>query len=369
MFHELRVPINAMFLAIDILNENQREVDKSHRKQRRTRHTIDNTTGSDTGGGAAIHGSSVKGQTVGSENGNSNDDSNNNGPSHSNGNGSGGGKGDDGMGVGSGGQKHHAHTVSSSSVNHSSYMLEIMQSQCKSIQSILNESLDLQRLESNKLSLEFSSFSLRDLALQVQASHNVSAMKKAAQVVARVSPHLPHRVFGDMQRIRQVLSNFVSNGVKFCDPNTQILIEVDVETRAEHRQKDASLQQTLREVSIDVDGVASSSGDRGKSNKTVLVNVSAPDAPKVKSSSNANMEVDANNKHAGQSGNDEKDDDLCRAASVEGSGYVYVKVCVSNTGVGIKKRDMKDLFTPFKQIRAGELQNGGGSGMHVCMCA
>uniref|UniRef100_A0A0G4IBD6 histidine kinase n=1 Tax=Chromera velia CCMP2878 TaxID=1169474 RepID=A0A0G4IBD6_9ALVE len=48
--------------------------------------------------------------------------------------------------------------------------------------------------------------------------------------------------------------------------------------------------------------------------------------------------------------------------------WVVLRVCVEDTGAGLSESDLPRLFRPYVQIRAGELQNGGGTGLGLCIC-
>uniref|UniRef100_A0A0G4HD46 histidine kinase n=1 Tax=Chromera velia CCMP2878 TaxID=1169474 RepID=A0A0G4HD46_9ALVE len=48
--------------------------------------------------------------------------------------------------------------------------------------------------------------------------------------------------------------------------------------------------------------------------------------------------------------------------------WVSLRVCVIDTGAGLSEADRQKLFRPYAQVRAGELQNGGGTGLGLCIC-
>lgn len=256
----------------------------------------------------------------------------------------------------------------------STYLMEIIHSQCKSIQSILNESLDLQRLESNKLKLEFVPFSLRDLVLQVGHVHSVSAVAKGANIVTAIDSALPAMLLGDMQRIKQVLNNFVSNGTKFCEHGTDIRIDVHVQVGSRAAPQD---RQPQRGAEIDASGWSDRGGDE-KRKEADIGRDSSRDKDQTRSGEDCGNPVSkqdmqlVNERNTGGSdnGGDPTHETTIHVGDDDAGGatFVDIKVCVTNTGAGISKADIGGLFTPFKQIRAGELQNGGGSGTHRCGC-
>uniref|UniRef100_A0A0G4GFX7 histidine kinase n=1 Tax=Chromera velia CCMP2878 TaxID=1169474 RepID=A0A0G4GFX7_9ALVE len=48
--------------------------------------------------------------------------------------------------------------------------------------------------------------------------------------------------------------------------------------------------------------------------------------------------------------------------------FVVLHVAVTDTGAGLSQEDSGKLFRPYGQVRAGELQNGGGTGLGLCIC-
>jgi len=49
-------------------------------------------------------------------------------------------------------------------------------------------------------------------------------------------------------------------------------------------------------------------------------------------------------------------------------GDWMLRIGVRDSGVGISEEDIAKLFKPYSQIRAGELQEGGGTGLGLCLC-
>uniref|UniRef100_A0A0G4FZ54 histidine kinase n=1 Tax=Chromera velia CCMP2878 TaxID=1169474 RepID=A0A0G4FZ54_9ALVE len=50
------------------------------------------------------------------------------------------------------------------------------------------------------------------------------------------------------------------------------------------------------------------------------------------------------------------------------AGPLVFRVSVRDTGPGLSAEDLGKLFRPYGQVRAGELQNGGGTGLGLCIC-
>ena len=82
---------------------------------------------------------------------------------------------------------------------------------------IIDDILDFTKLDAGKLRLEPRPIDLREVAGEVVGMFRVPVADKGIQLLLDIDPKLPIRVYADPSRIRQILSNLVSNAVKFTD--------------------------------------------------------------------------------------------------------------------------------------------------------
>ncbi|MFT4176123.1 MAG: response regulator [Luteolibacter sp.] len=80
---------------------------------------------------------------------------------------------------------------------------------------LINDILDYSRIESGKVELESSVFSLPELCREAFDVVRVTAMGKDLELASSIDPHLPQQMIGDSSRIRQVLVNLLGNAIKF----------------------------------------------------------------------------------------------------------------------------------------------------------
>ncbi len=102
---------------------------------------------------------------------------------------------------------------------------------------ILNDILDLSKIEANKLSLEEMVFRPSDLARRVEALHGLRAEEKGISLTVLTGPGADRPRLGDQHRLLQILHNLVSNAVKFtergeitltldCKPDDMIIFDL-----------------------------------------------------------------------------------------------------------------------------------------------
>jgi PAS domain S-box-containing protein len=80
---------------------------------------------------------------------------------------------------------------------------------------LINDILDLSKVEAGRLSLEALPFSLQDIVDDVVRSLQTRAAEKQLELVVELAAEVPERLVGDPTRLRQVLVNLLGNAVKF----------------------------------------------------------------------------------------------------------------------------------------------------------
>ncbi|MGB1250719.1 MAG: ATP-binding protein [Candidatus Promineifilaceae bacterium] len=80
---------------------------------------------------------------------------------------------------------------------------------------LINDILDISKIEANKVVLESAETSLITCLEGIVAMMRMGAEKKGLQLFSAISPRLPERVMVDEKRLRQILINLLGNAVKF----------------------------------------------------------------------------------------------------------------------------------------------------------
>jgi len=95
--------------------------------------------------------------------------------------------------------------------------LELVRSSSETLLTILNDILDYSKIEATHLELEAIPFDLSKVVHATVSLLAVRAREKHLELLADVSPEVPHGVRGDPTRLRQVLTNLVGNAIKFTE--------------------------------------------------------------------------------------------------------------------------------------------------------
>ncbi|HJV95847.1 MAG TPA: ATP-binding protein, partial [Albitalea sp.] len=98
---------------------------------------------------------------------------------------------------------------------------------------LVDDVLDLSRIEAGKLSLRIAPFDLRALVSETMEMMAVIALDKALDLSWFVAPELPDRLQGDAGRLRQLLVNLLHNAVKFTERGSVALNVVQLATHAD----------------------------------------------------------------------------------------------------------------------------------------
>jgi len=97
---------------------------------------------------------------------------------------------------------------------------EQVQTSAVALLEILNDILDLSKIEAGYLELENTQFNLRELVEDVLELYTLKAQEKGVELACYVSPECASLFQGDSGRLRQILLNLVSNSIKFTEQGT-----------------------------------------------------------------------------------------------------------------------------------------------------
>ena len=109
-----------------------------------------------------------------------------------------------------------------------------IETDAKNLMSLINDVLDISKIEAGKLELESAPFSLRSCVAQLLKSQEARIAAKEIVLTHDIAADLPDSLFGDQLRLKQILYNLVGNAIKFTAKGE---IRVKVELLERHDDK------------------------------------------------------------------------------------------------------------------------------------
>jgi CheY-like chemotaxis protein len=117
----------------------------------------------------------------------------------------------------------------------SNYVLMLNKSS-DNLLSLVNNILDLSKIESGHFKIENSQFDLLETIESVLDITSPRAHSKGLELVLKVQPEVPRYVMGDSSRIKQILINLLGNAIKFTETG-EIVLSVANELQTENKTK------------------------------------------------------------------------------------------------------------------------------------
>jgi PAS domain S-box-containing protein len=112
---------------------------------------------------------------------------------------------------------------------------------------LINDILDLSKVEASQLELERTGFSLGDLLRKVTEMLAIRADEKGLALVCEVAPGVPTELIGDPTRLRQVLLNLLGNAIKFTETG-----EVALRVSSDDSPAPGALRFTISDTGIGI---------------------------------------------------------------------------------------------------------------------
>jgi CheY-like chemotaxis protein len=132
--------------------------------------------------------------------------------------------------------------------------VETIHSSCDSLLTIINDILDFSKIESGKLEFEKHPFDLRICIEETLDLLATRAAEKGLELAYLMDDETPTHLLGDSVRLRQILSNLVSNGIKFTAAG-EVVVQVKVLARpngVQHGSGSWQLHFSVRDTGIGI---------------------------------------------------------------------------------------------------------------------
>jgi PAS domain S-box-containing protein len=111
--------------------------------------------------------------------------------------------------------------------------LELIRQSGKSLMDVINNILDLSKIESGRVELEFIPVDLKALLVEVSSLIRFQTDSKGVEYRQKIDDRLPELVLCDPYRLRQIIGNFLSNAAKFTEKG-----HIELESSVVHQSQE-----------------------------------------------------------------------------------------------------------------------------------
>ncbi|KAK8487143.1 hypothetical protein V6N13_145068 [Hibiscus sabdariffa] len=237
-------------------------------------------------------------------------------------------------------------------------LLNVMLSSGDLVLQLINDILDLSKVESGVMKLESTKFRPREVVKHVLQTAAAS-LQKILTLEGNVADDVPIEVIGDVLRIRQILTNLISNAIKFTHEGKvgvklYVVSEPPFAKEASQRVSNGSTaNQSTTSVSKEetCSSMSQTSSDQrgfhGKTHEGSCQNHSQSEpGTRVR-----NGTIDTSEEQA----------ELLETT-------VWIRCDVYDTGIGIPENALPTLFKKYMQVSADHARKYGGTGLGLAIC-
>lgn len=125
--------------------------------------------------------------------------------------------------------------------------LNMVYSSGTNLLTIINDILDFSKIEAGKLELDPVPFKLRELVSETMHMFNGQVREKGIELIYHIDPELPNSSVADPTRLRQILTNLLSNSIKFTSEG-EVFVSVELEESLEGEK--INLKFTVKDSGI-----------------------------------------------------------------------------------------------------------------------
>ena len=130
--------------------------------------------------------------------------------------------------------------------------LEDIHNSGRALLGIVNDVLDLSKIEAGKLELDPRPFRLMDMLAEVNSMFHASMLSKSINFYQEISPVVPEYLIADRIRLQQLVMNLLGNALKFTPEGGDIRLLLSVDEERSDKQ-DLSLILTISDSGIGID--------------------------------------------------------------------------------------------------------------------
>lgn len=244
-------------------------------------------------------------------------------------------------------------------------LLDVMISSGDLVLQLINDILDLSKVESGAMKLEATKFRPREVVRHVLQTAAAS-LQKMLTLEGNVADDIPIEVTGDVLRIRQILTNLISNAVKFTHQgkvgiNLYVVPEPQFAKEEECHQKVTEDQSTISANGLKEEKHISS--PRSRCDQNLIDDKKQHDDHPIQNHALSNECRSSFNSECSMN-----DDDVTDEQTHSTETTVWIRCDVYDTGIGIPEKAIPTLFRRYMQVSADHARKYGGTGLGLAIC-
>jgi len=226
--------------------------------------------------------------------------------------------------------------------------LEIINRASEHLLSLINDILEMSKIEAGRTKLNESSFNLIELLETLEKMFRLKAVSKNLQLNFEVADGVPHFVNADEGKLRQILINILGNAIKFTEAGSVTL------------QVKMKVEESWAVETAEFTDIQTKPADAG-SNHSESLAVETAEFTGLQT-----KPADAGSEQCAYGNFDGVDANFIRPVFLQKSEFLRLQFEIEDTGPGIAAEEMNKLFEPFEQTQTGrKSQHGTGLGLPI----
>ena len=121
--------------------------------------------------------------------------------------------------------------INTNDVEKMKYCFERADGASKHLLSLINDILDMSKIEADKFELSFSEFEFEKMLMNITNVANIRADEKSQNFVVNLSKDIPAYIESDELRLSQVITNLLTNAIKFTPEKGTVSLNIDLESK------------------------------------------------------------------------------------------------------------------------------------------
>eukprot|EP01022_Parablepharisma_sp_SALTPOND_P019939 TRINITY_DN3503_c0_g1_i1.p2 TRINITY_DN3503_c0_g1~~TRINITY_DN3503_c0_g1_i1.p2 ORF type:complete len:761 (+),score=79.40 TRINITY_DN3503_c0_g1_i1:274-2556(+) len=226
-----------------------------------------------------------------------------------------------------------------------SSLMEICKNCCALVINLVSNILDMSKIAADKMQLSPVSANLREIIRKIAKMSQERAQAKNLDLLIIEDPSLPPAIELDTQRIEQIIVNIVSNAIKFTQKG-KVVIKLGWTPLADEEDPQSVVQEALKYSSwketIELSEKPNKVAEEGLLKKYTGTYRPSDKAKAVRVVSRSDVNLESN-------------------VAREKQGVAKIEVI--DTGIGISKQGIENLFKPYQQADSSISRNYGGTGL------